>query len=122
MDIKRALWTGALLWVLIFFEVSILMFGFKLNPGTTYYVIHYILAALLILLMSWVYFMGKKAKKGAVEGLLVGLMFVFVEIILDIIITVPLFVKSYSVFFNLAMFFGYFETIMIAILFGVFKK
>jgi len=122
MNVKRAIGFGALLWIFIFFEVSILMFGFGLKTGSTYYVIHYILAAVLIGIASALYFNGKKAGAGFREGLLVGVVFILTGIILDAAITVPLFVKDYGTFFNLSTLFGYLETIIVAGIIGAVKK
>lgn len=120
MKLWRGVLTGIILWVVIFFEVSILMFGFGLQDGTTYYVIHYILLALFLIIASLVYF--KKAKKGAVEGLLLGLIFVITGAVLDAVITVPLFVKDYSLFFNANMLPGYLESIILPIIVGALKR
>jgi NADH:ubiquinone oxidoreductase subunit 6 (subunit J) len=122
MNIKRALGFGALLWIFIFFEVSILMFGFGLKTGGAYYIVHYILAAVLIGIASALYFNDKKARAGFKEGLFVGAIFIATGIILDAVITVPLFIKDYRAFFNLSMLFGYLETVIIAGLIGAVKK
>ena len=74
MNIYRAILSGALLWVLIFFEVSILMFGLKLETGTTYYAIHYIALFFLTLIAVSVYFKGK-IKRGISQGIGVGIVF-----------------------------------------------
>ncbi|MFA5993221.1 MAG: hypothetical protein WC796_05945 [Candidatus Pacearchaeota archaeon] len=98
MNFKRAILIAIALWVVIFFEVSILMFGFKLSaPSTLYYVIHFIILIILFILASLFYF-SKKVKAGAKQGLLVGILFIVVELILDAAITVPLFVKDWSFF------------------------
>jgi hypothetical protein len=123
MNLKRAIAFGVLCWVLIFFEVSILMFGLQLETGIGYYIIHYILAAVLIALTAALYFGGKNVnKKGFVEGVIVGLIFVVVGIILDAIITVPLFVKDYSFFLDVMMLIGYLETIIVAGIVGAIKR
>lgn len=123
MYLKRAIAFGALSWVLIFFEVSILMFGLQLEPGAGYYIIHYILAAVLIALTAALYFKGKRVnKRGFGKGAIVGIVFVIVGIILDAIITVPLFVKDYSFFFDPMMLIGYLETIIIVCVVGAVKR
>jgi hypothetical protein len=138
MKLKKAVGLGAILWVLIFFEVSILMFGFSLKSGdNSYYVIHFILTALFVIVLSLIYFKGKevktkkvrdkKAKKsnksyvGLYEGLLLGLVFVGTGIILDAIITVPLFVKTYNFFADTALILGYLLTIVLCIIVGWVK-
>jgi hypothetical protein len=124
MNIKRALWTGVVLWVLIFFEVSILMFGFGYGgTETSYLIIHYIALAILIAISSLLYFSGKKIKKGLNEGLILGLIFVIVGIILDAIITVPLFVKDYvGFFFNWNLVAGFILTLIVTGIVGLIKK
>lgn len=121
MKITRAILCGILLWVLIFFEVSILMFGLKMQAGTFYYIIHYILSFLLIAISALVYFKGK-VKKGAVQGVLLGIIFVVVGAILDAIITVPLFIKSYSFFNDFYLWLGYLETVVVSVIAGALKK
>ncbi len=89
MKFWRAVLTGALIWVLVFFEVCILMFGFKLNPlSSLYYIIHYLALAIFVLLASLIYF--RKAKAGFLNGLWLWIIFVLVGIVLDSIITIPL--------------------------------
>ena len=94
MRLLRAIGIGALLWALIFFEVSILMFGFGLNaPSPVYYTLHFIFASMFVIVLSLFYFSPRKIRKGFLQGLLAGVVFVVVGIILDAIITVPLFMK-----------------------------
>ena len=118
----RAILTGALAWILIFFEVSILMFGFKLSAGLTYYLIHYLLLIVLVGFPAWLYFRGKKVKAGFLQGLIVGLVFMVVGLVLDLAITVPLFVKSLGFFADLMLWAGVLEGIVIVMLVGVLKK
>ena len=121
MNLKRAILLGALGWVLIFFEVSILMFGLKLAPpAASYYALHYVLAAAIIAAASLLYF--RKAKAGAKEGLVLGVIFAVVGVILDSIITVPLFVKDYSFFLRADILIGLLEGIAIATIIGAVKK
>ena len=94
MRLLRAIGFGALLWILIFFEVSILMFGLGLNaPDPVYYCLHFLFASLFTIVLSLAYFYKLKVKKGFLQGLLLGVIFVITGIILDSIITVPLFMK-----------------------------
>jgi hypothetical protein len=118
MNLKKALMLGIAFWVVIFFEVSILMFGFGLK-GTAYYIIHYALAGIFLIIASILYF----KKKGNIrEGLILGTVFIVVGIILDSIITVPLFVHNYSSFFNNSMLAGYIETLVITTIFGALRR
>jgi hypothetical protein len=129
MRIWKAIGLGALLWVLIFFEVSILMFGFKLaTTNPFYYVIHYLFLAISTIVLSLIYFSGKKkTKDGFFRGLLLGVIFIIFGLILDAIITVPLFILpqggSYHGFFNdYYMLFGYIIVIVFAGIVGAVKK
>ncbi len=95
MKLLRAILLGALLWVLIFFEVSILMFGFGLNaPNPAYYTLHFLFASIFVIVLSLYYFHARKIKKGFLQGLLLGVVFVLVSVILDAVITVPLFMEG----------------------------
>ena len=103
MNTKKAILLGIALWVLIFFEVSILIFGLKLRApddsyaDPVYYGLHFLFFSLFVILLGIIYFREKKIKKGFLEGLLLGIMFVIVGIILDSLITIPLFKnKDYS--------------------------
>ncbi|MFH1501362.1 MAG: DUF5367 family protein [archaeon] len=121
VNLKRAVLIGALFWVLIFFEVSILMFGLGLESGTLYYIVHYILSVILVAIASLIYFRGK-VKAGAKEGLLLGLIMALTGIILDLIITVPLFVKDYTAFFgDLYLWIGILLGIITVTLIGIKK-
>lgn len=122
MKLLRVISCGALLWVLIFFEVSILMFGLKLQAGQTYYIIHYIASGIIALIAAFIYFRGK-VKGGFKEGLLVGIIFAITGIILDSIITIPLFNNfDYSFFLDAYLLFGILEGIIIITIVGMFKK
>ncbi len=119
MNLKRAIWTGAFSWVLVFFEVSILMFGFGIENTDTS-IAHYILFAIAILIPVLVYF--KKAKANALEGLYLCLVYLAVSLVLDAIITIPLFIKDYSFLLNPYHLIGFAESLIIAILVGAIKK
>jgi len=114
----RAILCGALLWILIFFEVSILMFGFKLEYGFNYYFIHYILLAILTIIVALIYF--DNSPKGLLEGFKVSLVFLITGLALDSIITVPLFVHNYAFFLDKFLLIAYLEGIIIISLLGYF--
>jgi hypothetical protein len=121
MKITRAVLLGALLWVLVFFEVSILMFGFGLTSGTiSYFLIHYVFLGIFSIIVGLIYF--RKAKSGALEGLKAWAVMLVTGIILDAAITVPLFVKTYSFFINPSMLGGYLETAILIVLVGILKN
>lgn len=121
MNWTRTIITGIILWIIIFFEVSILMFGFKLD-GAAYNITHYIVLAVILIVVGLVYFKGEDVKTGVVEGLLVGFIFVAIGIILDAIITVPLFTYDYSFFLNPYLWIGYLEIILILAIIGEASK
>ncbi len=120
MDFRRALVAGAALWAAIFFEVSILMFGFGLQ-GNAYYTAHYFLLGILTGAAALFYFNSKKAGSGLREGLLAGIAMLGAGIALDAIITVPLFIKSYNFFFEPALILGYMESVAIVAAVGLVK-
>ena len=121
MKITKAILYGAILWVLIFFEVSILMFGFGLEEGASYYISHYILAVILVAIVTTLYF--RKEKADFKKGIKVGLIFAITGILLDAIITVPLFVKDYSLMFgDTGLWIGILLGILTAGVVGAVKK
>lgn len=121
MSLKRSIFFGSLLWVLIFFEVSILMFGFGLPDGLSFNIWHYPLVGLIALFVAIFYFKGN-VKKGFSQGLLTGIVFVVTGAILDAIITVPLFVKNYSFFIDPFVLWGVLEGFVITVIIGSIKK
>lgn len=121
MILKKAVIFGALIWVLIFFEVSILMFGFNLPQwAVSYYAWHYSLSGIIVVIVSWFYF--KKGKGDLEQGILTGLVFTITSIVLDALVTVPLFVKDYGFFLNRFLWISYLEGIVIAALVGAIRK
>lgn len=122
MKFWRAVLTGALIWVLVFFEVSILMFGFKLNPpNSLYYIIHYIAFIIFVLLASLIYF--RKAKAGFWQGLFLWITFIIVGIALDSIITIPLFMNmDYSFLISGEMLIGDVISLIVCLIIGVVKR
>jgi hypothetical protein len=123
MDLKRILVYGALGWVLIFFEVSILLFGFKLTQSELiYHIVHYILLIMIVAIVALLYFNGK-VKKGFTEGIFVGILFLLVGIILDSLITIPLFMKmNYSFFLDIYLWIGFFISVLTTGVIGLIKK
>lgn len=119
MKTTKAILSGMLLWVLIFFEVSILMFGFKLE-GIKYYLIHFILAFVLVTICALLYF--RKTKANWKQGFILGIIFIITGLILDAAITVPLFVKNYSFFLDIYLWLGYLEGVIITTVIGWIEK
>lgn len=125
MNLKRAIVAGIVLWVVIFFEVSILMFGFGLSSATSpalYYSIHYVFLALITSIGALIYFRGKKTKKNIGEGFLLGLVLIITGIILDAAITIPLFVHNYAFFLDKYLLIGFLEGILICMIVPLVKK
>lgn len=99
------------------------MFGLKLEPGLTYYLIHYALLALFAILVSLIYFRARKAKGGTGNGFLLGMTMLITGIVLDSLITVPLWIKDYDgFFFNFYLILGLIETWVITTVIGMVKK
>lgn len=133
MNFKKVILIAIALWVIIFFEVSILMFGFNLSPpNLVYYTLHYIILIILFVLASLSYFelkiwlgpwlVGEKVKANAKEGFLAAIVFIIVEIILDAAITVPLFVKDWSFFIKPEMLVSDLLALVIFTIVGAVKK
>jgi cation transport ATPase len=111
---------GILLWVLIFAEISIVMFSVTDNIAQK--IIHFAALAIFVLICGYIYFV-KANKEGWKEGFLLGGWMILVGTVLDIIITVPLFVKSYVVYYmQWNLWAGFIEAIIIASLSGIIFK
>lgn len=122
-EYPRAFLLGALLWVLIFFEVSVLMFGFKMPDNIVYYITQGIILLFLVGVVAWWYF-SRRHKTGSFgEGVLVGLVFVLAGIVLDAALTIPLFTHDYETFFtNPYLWASYLETVLIVGVVGFIKR
>lgn len=118
MNIKRAIGFGIMFWILAFVVISIAMFSpwFKESQFRTMAAWWVLEIPATLLLAKW-YF--KTVSPTIKNGFWLGIIGLTVGIILDCIITVPLFVKSYSVFFsNWLMYVGYAEIILLCLLAG----
>ena len=120
MRTLRAIGMGALLWVLIFFEVSILMFGFKLSTGPLYYLIHYVFILVFSVICALIYF--RKVRVDFREGVLLGLVMLATGITLDALITVLLFVKSWYFFVDARLILGYLEGFLMVVLISIMRR
>lgn len=89
MKSLRAILLGALIWVLIFVEISITMIGLKLSELTSY-IIHYIFLIPMGIFCAWLYYKSKDK----INGFLLGVIFLLVGVILEVIITIPMFIKG----------------------------
>lgn len=107
MKLKRALVFGIGVWIAAFVVISILMFTpwFKesqLRIQIGWWVLE---IPVILLLAKWYFKMDPPTFK---KGVLLGLIGLVVGTLLDMIITVPLFVKSYAVFYsNWSMYIGF---------------
>ncbi len=117
---KSILSYGTLLWILIFVEVSIIMF----IPGLselTQNCLHLIILPLLALFCFIKYF--KSSTASAKNGFLAAVYFLVIGTILDLVITIPLFVKDYALFYSSWwLWIGYLEVLIIGALAGHFKS
>lgn len=103
---KKLLLFGLLWWVLIFVEVSIIGFtpgfatmgdnGFTLLPMGI--AIHFFLLAIFSAVLGKLYF--SKKPFASQNALVAAATIVLIGLLLDALITVPFFVKSYSVYFS----------------------
>ena len=121
MKIQKAILFGIIAWVLIFFEVSILMFGLKFeSQSLNYYLTHLPLLAIIIIICSLFYF--KKTKVDSWEGLKLGITFLIIGIVLDSIITIPLFTKDYALLYKIDILIGYATTLIMTTIIGSIRK
>jgi hypothetical protein len=117
MKVLKLIETGALLWIVIFVEISITMIGLKFSNLVSY-IIHYIVLIPIALLCATFYYKSKDK----INGFLLGFFVVLIGVILDCLITVPLFVMpaggNYMTYFSqLYLIIGLIEGI---VLFGIY--
>ena len=103
---KKLILYGLLWWVLIFVEVSIVGFtpsfstmgenGFTLLPKGI--AIHFALLVIFSALLGKLYF--RKTAVASQNAIVAAAIIIFTGLLLDALITVPFFVKSYSVYFT----------------------
>ncbi|HAT03913.1 MAG TPA: hypothetical protein DCS29_04035 [Candidatus Magasanikbacteria bacterium] len=113
MNLKRAFGYGAMLWVIIFVVISILIFlpWFK-DSEFRVDIAWYILEIPIVLIWAKMYF--KADPPTTKKGLMLGLVALVAGTILDMIITVPLFVKSYAMYFgDWMLYIGYVELLVL---------
>lgn len=118
----RAVLISALIWVIIFVELSITMIGFKLSE-TNVWIVHYLLLIPIVILGGHLYY-GKNDKT---NGFLLGLFMLAIGIILDLIITVPLFIipsgGNYGTYFSsIYMLAGFVEMVILFGFYGWLKR
>jgi hypothetical protein len=119
---KTATLWGAILWVLIFVEVSIAMFTPGLSTNTFLQkIIEVLIIPIFVLLCAHMYFKHEKATLK--NGLMLAAWFLLIGTILDLAITIPLFVKSFTVMYGQwNLWVGYIEAFVVCALYGYLKK
>lgn len=124
MRIFRAMIFAILLWVLIFFEILILKFGFKINETSlVYYYIHIPLLILFTLMCSLSYFWGREINRGFLQGLFLAIVFIVVLFLLDLIITATVFLnRDYSFLIRTDILIGELIIFVFTVIVGIFKK
>lgn len=118
MNLKRAIGFAVLLWIIIFVVISIVMFlsWFK-DHNLRIQVAWWILEIPIVLVWAKMYF--KADPPTWKKGLYLGLIALIVGTILDTIITVPLFIKSYSMYFgSWTLYAGFVEMLVLTTLAG----
>lgn len=123
MRLIRAAVFGVLLWLLIFFEVSSLLFGFGIGDGSDlYFLTHFVFLVLFILVCTLGYFWVPRMRGGLVHGLLVGVIFIIVMVLLDLFITINFFVKDFGFFSRGDVIVGQLLVLLLCGLIGWTKK
>ncbi|MEI6058669.1 MAG: DUF5367 family protein [archaeon] len=118
----RGLLIAALIWLLIFIEISVTMIGLKLTNQTSW-IIHYIFLVPIVFFCTGLYYRTKDKTK----GFFLGLYFLAVGIILDMIVTVPMFIipqgGNYMTYFsNLYMLAGFVESVILVSVYDVIRR
>lgn len=121
MDIKRAIWTGALSWVLVFFEVSILMFGFGIQ-NTDHSMTHHLIFPITIFIPALIYFKKTGVKGGVMHGIYLSLIYFLTGLVLDALITIPLFVHDFTFLLNPYHLIGLTESLVVTMAVGIWKS
>jgi len=112
MRFGRAIVVGALAWILIFVEWSVIMFAPVLKDlGNMQWAVHYVVLILIAIFCAWLYYRsGDKA-----NGFVLGMIMLIIGVILDAAITVPLFIKSYSGYFGNPLLWGGFLELVVLV-------
>lgn len=117
---KSILSYGTLLWILIFVEVSIIMFIPGL-PELAQNLLHLVILPFLAWFCLSRYF--RTIKVSVITGFLAAVYFLVIGNILDLIITIPLFVKDYGLFYSSWwLWVGYLELIVVGTVWGYLKS
>ncbi len=116
---KSATIWGIILWLMIFAEVSIMMFApFLQGREVLQDIVHLIIVPFLVIFCSYMHLKTLKGLKTPRDGLLTGLFFLAVGTILDLAITIPLFVKSFTFYLQWSLWLGFAEGLLFSTLTG----
>lgn len=110
---KKATFWAIILYVLIFVEISILMFLPALKDKLFLQdLIHLIVLPVLVIVCAYQYFKPLE-NVTLIQGILLGIYFLVIGTVLDLLITIPLFVKSFATFYSeISLWIGFLETIL----------
>ena len=119
---KTATLWAAILWALIFVQISVVMFAPRISElsDTMQSIVHLLILPLFILLCCYMYF--KNAKPTWKDGLMLAIWFIVIGTILDLAITIPLFVKSFDFYKRWDVWIGTLEILVISPLYTYLKK
>jgi len=113
MKYTRAVLFGVFLWAFVFVASSILMFapGIKDQTFFQYLILWVLFIPFVLFIAKWYFHMDSPTAK---KGFVLGVIALLVSLVLDCIVTVPLFVKAYSVYFsNNYLYIGMFEVLLL---------
>ena len=113
MKYTRAILTGVLLWAFVFVVMSILMFapGLKDQVFFQYLIMWVLLIPVTLFVAKWYFHVDEPTSK---KGFLLGILVLITGTVLDAIISVPVFVKSYTVFYsNTYLYIGMLEILLL---------
>lgn len=113
MKYTRGLLFGLFLWTFIFIILSIFMFapGIKDQVFFQYLILWVLLIPFVLFIAKWYFHTDEPTTK---KGVILGVAALVVYIVLDNIVIVPLFIKSYSIYFsNIYLYISMFEVLLL---------
>ncbi|MDD2656618.1 MAG: hypothetical protein PHQ18_03580 [Patescibacteria group bacterium] len=114
MKYTRAVLFGVFLWAFIFVILSLLMFspGLKEQQFFQHLILWVLMVPFALVMAKWYFHFDEPTTK---KGIMLGVIALVVGGLLDAVITVPFFVKSYSVFYaNVYMYIGMVELLLLS--------
>jgi len=119
IKLKSATVWAVILWVLIFVEISVVMFIPALQGSElTQKVIHLLVLPLMVLFCSHMYFKG--TRPDLKQGFVLGVYFLVVGTILDLAITVSLFTGFSEFYSQWSLWLGFLEVLVFSSFYGYF--